>query len=301
MTNAIKVPDKGDPSDILQLFPRYNLQLLCCRYWWLQKWEFKELSYPYWRIYQNNTPGASIISLGIEYELRPDKIIMIAPNTSYSTKLHNKHIPEKDDTLVGGRIGEEMQKEGTPDEAYIHHLFIHFNIGLPYHNVRPGIFEFELNDHLKEKLSVIQEHLNVDYARFSFYSGLAIQSLISDLLSAIPESRWDLMSKDYRILDMLEYIDDTISGDLSNKMLAKQVSLATNAFTRLFSHEIGMSPQRFVKKKRIDKACVLLHHSDKSIDLVAEETGFSDRYHFSRIFKQQTGISPAMYKREFRM
>lgn len=52
-----KIPDKGDPSDIIQLFPRYNLQLHCCRYWWLQHWEFKELSFPYWRIYHNSYQG----------------------------------------------------------------------------------------------------------------------------------------------------------------------------------------------------------------------------------------------------
>ena len=75
--------------------------------------------------------------------------------------------------------------------------------------------------------------------------------------------------------------------------------MATNAFTRLFTDELDISPQRFVKKKRIDKACVLLHHFDYSIDRVASETGFSDRYHFSKIFKQITGFSPAKYRKEF--
>ncbi len=302
MITTTKVPDKGDPSDILQLFPSYNIQLLCCRYWWLRRWEFEELSYPYWRIYHNNTSGASIIRKGRDYQLTPDKILMIAPNTSYSTKLHEHHSNyENKDALIGGRVGDTINYSDLVKKNYILHLFIHFNIGLPYDNVQPGIFEFELTDHLNEKLTVIRNHLKVDYAKFSFYSGLAIQSLISDLLSAIPEARWDLMSKDYRILDILGHIENNISGDLSNVALAKKIPLATNAFTRLFSSEIGISPQRFVKKKRIDNACVLLHHSDKTIEAIAEETGFSDRYHFSRIFKQITGVSPARYQKEYRM
>jgi len=90
MANILKVPDKGDPSDILQIFPNFNLQLLCCRYWWLRKWEFQELSFPYWRIYHNNKEGAVITYNGNEYALTPDRIMIIAPNTSYATRLFDQ-------------------------------------------------------------------------------------------------------------------------------------------------------------------------------------------------------------------
>ena len=67
MGTLSKVPDRGDPSDVLQLFPRFNLQVLCCRYWWLKRWEFRELSYPYWRVYHNSREGAVINFNGREY------------------------------------------------------------------------------------------------------------------------------------------------------------------------------------------------------------------------------------------
>ncbi len=294
-----KVPDKGDPSDVLQLFPRFNLQLLCCRYWWLKHWEFRELSFPYWRVYHNNQMGAVIIYNNREYDLKPDKILMIAPNTSYATRLGDFPIPDQGYSFEGGRLGEGHNEEEAAPEGRIHHLFIHFNIGVPYDHVSPGVFEFELTDHLQEKLSVIKKHLNVNFARFNFYTVLAIQSLISDLLSFIPESNWDLVSKDKRIISVLSHIETNLDKDLSNQFLAHQANLATNAFNRLFTEEVGTSPQKFVKKKRIDKACALLHHSDYSIEHVAAETGFADRYHFSKIFKQITELSPARYRKEF--
>ncbi len=294
-----KVPDRGDPSDILQLFPGFNLQLLCCRYWWLRHWEFRELSFPYWRIYHNSHEGAVIIYNGMEYALRADKILMIAPNTSYSTRIGDFQIPENGYHIEGGRLGKGQSEEGYTLSGCILHLFIHFNIGVPYDNVSPGVFEFELTDHLLEKLSIIKKHLNEDFARFNFYTVLAIQSLISDLLSFIPESNWDLVSKDYRIIHVLGHIEANLNGDLSNDCLADQASMATNAFNRLFTEELGLSPQRFVKKKRIDRACALLHHSSYSIEQVAAETGFADRYHFSKIFKGLTGLSPARYRKEF--
>jgi len=296
-----KTPDKGDPSDVLQMFPNFNLQLHCCRYWWLKSWEFKELSFPYWRIYHNSYKGAVVIYDGKEYALTSDRIVMIAPNTSYATRLYDHNIPETGYALKGGRVSEGMLEKPLNNEQYILHLFIHFNIGIPYDNVSPGIFIYELTDHLKEKLLIIKRHLNYEHARFSFHSSLAIRSLISDLLVDLPVSSWDLMTKDHRVLDVLTYVENHMDKELNNPELANKASMATNAFTRLFTKEIGVSPQRYVKKKRIDKACILLHHSSLSIDHVAVQTGFSDRYHFSRIFKQIAKVSPARYKREFGM
>ena len=299
MASALtKVPDKGDPSDVLQLFPGFYLLRLCCRYWWLKHWEFRELSYPYWRIYHNSREGAVVIFDNKEYALSPDKILMIAPNTSYSTRIGDFMVPDNGYRLVGGRIGKDPEDRYL-SRGHILHLFIHFNISVPYDNIFPGIFEFDLTDHLMEKLTIIKNHLNLDYSTFNFHTVLAIQSLISDLLSFIPGSSWDLMSKDYRILQVLGHIESNLGDKLTNRSLAGHARLATNAFNRLFTEEVGTSPQKYVKKKKIDRACSLLHHSNYSIEKVAAETGFADRYHFSKIFKSLTGLSPAKYRKEF--
>ncbi|MCF8391694.1 MAG: helix-turn-helix domain-containing protein [Bacteroidales bacterium] len=295
----IKIPDKGDPSDILQLFPRYNLQLLCCRYWWLKNWENQELSFPYWRIYRNTQAGASIIYDGKIYPLTPDKVIVIAPNTSYASRLFDQRIPEKGYNLKGGRLSGNRTEQQMIEKGAVLHLFIHFNLGMPYDNVSPGIYVFDVSEDLIQKFNTITSHLKFEYAQFNFHTLLAIQSLIGDLLSKIPVSNWDLMSNDYRIINVLSYIENNVSTDLSNHVLAEKARMATNSFTRLFTEELGISPQRYVKKKRIDKACVFLHHFDYSIEIVATKTGFADRYHFSKIFKQNTGFSPARYRKEF--
>ena len=298
MGALFKVPDRGDPSDVLQLFPRFNLQVLCCRYWWLRHWEFRELSYPYWRVYHNNREGAVIIFEGREYPLRPDRIMIIAPNTSYSTRIENFEMPDKGYRLEGGRIAGKKEEAFIAEESILH-LFIHFNIGVPYDHISPGIFEFPLTEHLKEKLTIIKDHLMEDFSTFDFYTLLVIQSLLSDMLSFITESNWDLMSSDHRVLQVLSHIESCLDNDLSNQSLASLASLATNAFNRLFTEEMGIPPQKYVKKKRIDRACELLHHSAYSIEQVAHETGFADRYHFSKIFKNLTGLSPARYRKEF--
>ncbi|MGQ1888836.1 helix-turn-helix domain-containing protein [Thermophagus sp. OGC60D27] len=294
-----KTPDKGDPSDVFQIFPRHHLQILCCRYWWLKKWEFKELAFPYWRIYHNTIDGARIIYNNKEYSLSSDKIILITPNTSFQSKLSRQGTLPHDFELEGGRVESLKDKEIIETTEGVLHLFIHFNLGIPYDNVSPGIFVFDLTDHLRDKISRIIEHLTEDYRRFNYYGSLAIQSLICDLLSEVPESLWDLRSNDHRILSVLGFIEKNLHQSLKNSELAQQAKMATNSFTRLFTTETGISPQRYVKKKRVEYACVLLHHTNRSIDQIATETGFADRFHFSRVFREITKTSPARYRKEY--
>ncbi|QZT38872.1 AraC family transcriptional regulator [Halosquirtibacter xylanolyticus] len=294
-----KIPDIGDPSDIHQHFPSYDLHLLCCRYWWLRHWEFQELSFPYWRIYHNSRSGASIIYNGQEHQLSPDEIVMIAPNTSYATRMFHHPIPKVGYALEGNRIDLDNVRTSKKSLDTICHLFIHFNLGMPYDSVSPEVFFLKLTPHIKEKLDTIKDQVLLYNTHFSFHTNLAIRSMITDLLFELPQDKWLLISKDYRIIQVMNYLDQNISEDLTNPILASEARMSTNAFTRLFKEETGISPQQFVKKKRIDHACILLHHSEKTIDEIAILCGFADRYHFSRIFKQHTTQSPAKYRRQF--
>ncbi len=288
-------PLKGDPSELVQVFHKYEIQLHCCRYWWLQNWEFRDLSFPFWRVYHNSFEGAAIIYNGDKIPITPDKLILIAPNTSYSTYLYNHTIPQTGYLLKGGRVNQSSPE----NSQFLLHLFIHFNLGMPYDNAAPGIYSIPITGALHGMLSNIKKHLNYEASRFSFYATLAINTIINHLLSSLPEETWKMETNDYRILEVINYIDKHLTSDLSNTHLARQVALATNSFTRLFTNETGIAPQKYVRKKRIDRACILLHHSEQTIEEIATACGFADRYHFTRIFSQITGYSPARYKKEF--
>lgn len=62
---------------------------------------------------------------------------------------------------------------------------------------------------------------------------------------------------------------------------------------------VGMTPQVYLRQKRIEKACALFHDPDRNIKQISEETGFCDRYHFPRAFKDLQGITPFPCRRKF--
>ena len=81
------------PSDILKLFqlplaPR--IDVLCCHYALLKTWEFLDLAAPYWRWYWVDRPGASIDLGKKHFDLMPDQVVLIPPNTHFSA--HNDEV-----------------------------------------------------------------------------------------------------------------------------------------------------------------------------------------------------------------
>jgi AraC-like DNA-binding protein len=234
------------------------------------------------------------------YEMQPDTLYLIAPNTNYSSRLYNHSIPDDRHHLTGGRISEINRKERNTliKEGAVDHLFIHFTLGYPYDRVSPGIYTFHMDKHLENKVKQLRNYLTIHVAEFNFTILLTIESLICELLSNLGEEVWRYPVRDVRIARVISHIENNLQKEFSNESLAAVAHMATNAFSRLFKEHTGDTLQHFIKKKRIHSACPLLLHSDWNIDEIAEQTGFANRYHFTRIFGKITGNAPAKYKKE---
>ena len=61
----------------------------------------------------------------------------------------------------------------------------------------------------------------------------------------------------------------------------------------IFASIYGETPAKWIREKRLSKARQLLQSSQMSVADVAYSLRFENPTHFSRIFKQQYGISPS--------
>lgn len=78
---------------------------------------------------------------------------------------------------------------------------------------------------------------------------------------------------------------------------ANELNLSANYFGDLIKKETGSSAQEYIQTKIIDVAKTRVFDIDKSISQIAYELGFKYPQHFTRLFKQKTGMTPNEYKK----
>ena len=88
---------------------------------------------------------------------------------------------------------------------------------------------------------------------------------------------------------------------LADQIRASDVA-AFCGFTRqhlrdLFLRELGITPSRYIRARRARRAHLLLTQTDRPIKLIADDVGIRDLAHFSRIMKQEYGVSPRQIRR----
>jgi AraC-like DNA-binding protein len=77
---------------------------------------------------------------------------------------------------------------------------------------------------------------------------------------------------------------------------ASEFNLSPNYFGDLIKKETGKSAHEFIQLKLIDEAKERIFDASKSVSEIAYGLGFKYPQHFSRVFKQYTGVTPQEYR-----
>lgn len=81
--------------------------------------------------------------------------------------------------------------------------------------------------------------------------------------------------------------------------IAAEVGMNRSAFCIYFKRHKGMTFSQFVTQYRLNTACGLLEHSQKSVSEICYLVGFGDLPHFIRVFTKEKGMSPSKYRKQF--
>lgn len=135
-------------------------------------------------------------------------------------------------------------------------------------------------------------------------------------LSLFEENRAKMMSVFYGILHRLstestvhnvilpaiKYIERNYQNPkLSNAELAEKCSISEVYFRKIFTETYKTTPKQFIVDIRINKAKQLLSDGFIKVGAVAGLCGFSNQYHFCRLFKEKTGLTPTEYAKQNRI
>jgi AraC-like DNA-binding protein len=246
-----------------------GVQMLRSCYCHLEKWEFRNLSAPFWRWYHNTNSGAFLILSGRRIALSPARIFLIPPNTALATETKRP----------------------------IKQLYLHFTLDLKYQPSNHPIFSHPCDAEERALMSQLIRALPRDGRHNQLKISFLSQALVNLALGKSPAEHWGSQPSDPRIELARAKISRHAPLALSNRQLARELGLSLNTFTRLFKETSGHTPHQYLTLLRLEQASQLLQHSDQSIENIAEQTGFYDRFHFSRMFRLHFHNNPAAFRR----
>lgn len=98
------------------------------------------------------------------------------------------------------------------------------------------------------------------------------------------------------LVPAIEFIEQNIScTNLSNQDIANHLKISEVYLRKLFVQHLKTTPKQYILEYRIREAKRLLTDTPFTVTAIAEKCGFSSVYHFCRVFKQRTGITPMQY------
>ena len=89
-----------------------------------------------------------------------------------------------------------------------------------------------------------------------------------------------------------------VNSSLTNETVAKHCNISEVYLRKLFVKELGITPRQYLIDLRLQRAKQLLCEGVMKINAIAENCGFANQYHFSRAFKEKTGVTPSEYMKQ---
>lgn len=124
---------------------------------------------------------------------------------------------------------------------------------------------------------------------------IAATSLLYELLSCLAQPS-AVPVENAVIADAVGYISRHYHETISIHALAQRAFLNSNYFSKLFNSYVGITPQQFITRTRMEKAKELLAYTELTVGEIAVAVGFPDALYFSRAFRRYSGCSPSAFR-----
>ncbi len=101
---------------------------------------------------------------------------------------------------------------------------------------------------------------------------------------------------------IIHFIENNLSDNsISNTSLAQKAGISEVYLRKLFISNLGVTPKQYILDLRLKKAKQLLTDTNHTVTTISEKCGFSNPYHFCRIFKEKTEFTPLEYSKKHKV
>lgn len=153
-----------------------------------------------------------------------------------------------------------------------------------------------------ETINSLGRRLYQECLRMDAAAALSIEGLILELLAEAARCRstrarrgsppWLMRARDFLHANFAAPFTLTEVADVSG---VHPVHLS-----RAFRENFGCTVGEYVRRLRVEFACLQITRTDAPLSQIAQAAGFADQSHLNKIFKQLQGTTPAAYRRDSR-
>jgi transcriptional regulator GlxA family with amidase domain len=106
-------------------------------------------------------------------------------------------------------------------------------------------------------------------------------------------------ANDEPVRDLLAWIPDNLTADLSITAMAARTHLSERQFSRVFKSEVGITPAEHVEAVRIEATCRLLETTLLGVEVIARTCGFGTPETMNRAFRRRLNTTPSDHRYHF--
>ncbi len=229
----------------------------------------------------------------------------------------------QDGSMLFAKPGQAMSFENTQRESGVEGWILLFhpdlirksslgkNIGIKY-----SYFSYEIHEalHLSEAenrsvtelVNKIETELSLNIDRHSQNLIISNIELLLDYCLRYYDRQFyvrtnlnqDLVIRFNNLLnDYFETEKTQESGLPTVKYCGEKLNMSSSYLSDLLKKETGKTAQQHIQDSILDRAKTLLLNSDAQVSQIAYSLGFEYPQHFSKLFKNHTGMSPVEYRR----
>ncbi|MDE6476020.1 MAG: AraC family transcriptional regulator [Erysipelotrichaceae bacterium] len=161
---------------------------------------------------------------------------------------------------------------------------------------------FSLNNSTERIKSAMSRLIEISL--ISEHNDMLLNSCLLEILYQLSQSfpkkapLQQRVSQNLLLAKALAYLEHNYGQNIKIGTLATLLNIDRSYLHRLFIEQLEVSPKQFLTNIRLEKAKQLLLDSDLSIRNIAYSVGFDDASNFSKLFKQETGMTANSYRKK---
>lgn len=258
-------------------------------------WNYKDVNSPFARIYSVKEGTAVVHLPGKSQVLLPGHLYLIPPFVTHSYEcdghfvLYYIHVYEPSD--ASGKLLEDyvfpVEVDASAYDVCLVERLMEVNPERQLKEYDPSDY-----DNPSTLLQSIRRNLFLAPAEILETQGILMQLLSRFLRKAV--HMHDIT--DDRIWKSIRYIRRNMDKEITLEMLSGMSCLSKDHFIRLFRKEMKTTPSRYINRKKIEQAQLMLFAGNTPVKDIAYSLAFNNLSYFDRLFKRIVGCTPMEYR-----